>query len=477
MVSMARRATFCALWCVLSALKLCALREAHAQTEPATLLPSTIVQPADAARLAGIGDFAAAAEALENVGSALPPDARAIAWGQATQLRLALDDAPGAQRDLTRVLELARVEPTLRSRAWALVEYVGARCERSVPDTPGTSIAPAVVARRERLRECLRVYNEAAVFFGEDAPIDVRVRVRITTARVERALGDLIAARTLTRQAIALYRAAYPDDSAVDVDLDGHDPYTAMLDARRREAARSRPVGADRGGTSVGRSFEAAPPGGTYGERTPCEGSLDGVLPSSVRARACDAVAEGRLSVALDDQHRLDAPFPRWSSSGSRREYDAWVASTLTPWVDERVFRLQRLDGPLAAVIHTGSGAWALPAFATRAQAFLNFGLVIRSARPPPDIVQSPQLREILDGHNSGYDGAFVFIEEAVDGFMRCVRAATRVYASAWLRHCEAQLDTIDRRRFPLPDEATPALQTSTLSASQVRPSLARRLR
>jgi hypothetical protein len=388
-----------------------------------------------------------------------------IALGHVARLRLALDDAPRAEQAVSAALMLARAEPSVRPRAWALVEYVGARCERAVPAEPGGGVTPATIVRRERLRECLHGYREAA-FLADDAPVDVRARVRIATARVQRALGDDTAARSLTREAIALYRAARPDDPAVDVGLDGRDPYAAMLDAQRQEAARLRRSCPGCGGGTHGASGITSPFYEMREEPTPCDRPLDEATPSSATARACDAAAEGRMALALDHLRHLDSSAPRPPPRGSRRAYDAWVAATLTPWVEERVFRLRWLAGPLTAVVNTGRAARSPAALATLAQAFLDFSAVIAPSPPPPEIAANPLLLEAWNMSRCGSDPPhLVFVQTALEGFRRCALTAAAERETAWLRHCERRLYEIDRVRFPLPDEVTPAPRASKLSA------------
>ncbi len=436
-------------------------QDACAQAEPATLLPAAIERPDAAARLAGVGEFAAAANTLEQAAPALPADARAVALGHAARLRLALNDAPQAERDIAQALELARAEPAVRPRVWALVEHAGVRCERAAPGEPETGASPAAIERRARLRECLRIYRDAEPYLGDDAPVDVRVRLRVATARVARALGDLATARELTRRAIAIYRTAYPDDPAADFNLDGHDPYEGALEVQRREAARlgrPRPTY-----LSLGVASATHWPFSDVREGvSPCGAALDGVAAPSVRARACDAAAEGRMALALDHLRRLDSPPPAAPPGTPRRAYDEWVAATLVPWVIERQFRVGWLALPLTGVVNTGRASWAPPAFAAMAQALLNFARVLQPSPPPPEIAREPGLLYVWNANREEDSASSRCVDAATEMYRRCAVAAASAYEAAWLHHCEQRLHEIDRGRFPLPDEITPAPRAAT---------------
>lgn len=442
-----------------SAAMFCALLRASAsaaQGEPETLLPEAITVSASAAQHAAIGDFAEAAAALERAAPSLSAAPRAIALAQAALLRDALGDREGTARDLQETLALAATEPDARLRAWTLVERLGARCERGAPAVDSTSPdAPEALSRREHLRDCLRLYRDAATLLGDAAPVDVRIGVRIATARVERALGDLVAARSLTREAIALYRARWPDDPARDVGLDGADPYAAELAARRREAARLRRLERS---TSTGVSGIVGPWGETLEGLTLCDAPRDGMSPASERARACDAVAEGRLGLALDALNWLDAPMPRAppSVSLSREAYDAWARRALNSWVDERMFRLGWLAGPLSAVVNPGSAVHAPAAYAVIAQAYAVFAAETRRADQAPDVRQSP---ELLEAYDRQIDPGSAFENVGTQGYTRCRSAAIAARSPTWVRHCQARLNAIDGARFPLEDEITPSLR------------------
>lgn len=435
----------------------CALLRASAsaaQSEPETLLPDAITVSTSAAQHAAIGDFAEAAEALERTAPSRSTASRVVALAQAALLRDALGDREGTARDLHATLALASAEPEARLRAWTLVERLGARCERSAPAVDSTSPdAPETLSRREHLRECLRLYRDAATFLGDASPIDVRIGVRIATARAERALHDVVAARSLTREAIALYRARWPDDPAVDVGLDGADPYAAELAARRREAARLRRLGRS---ASTGVSGIVGPRGATHEGLTLCDAPRDQASPASERARACDAVAEGRLGLALDTLNRLDAPMPRAPLSPSREWYDTWARGALSPWVDERMFRLGWLSGPVAAVINTGSAVHAPAAYAVIAQAYADFAEELRRADQPPDMQRFP---ELLEAYDRQIDPGSAFVNVGTPGFALCRNAATAARSPTWVRHCQTRLNAIDSARFPLDDEITPSLR------------------
>ena len=442
-----------------SAAMFCALLRASAsaaQSEPETLLPEAITVSSPAAQHAAIGDFAEAAEALERAAPSLSAAPRAIALAQAALLRDALGDREGTARDLRETLALAATEPEARLRAWTLAERLGSRCERGAPAVDSTSPdAPEALSRREHLRDCLRLYRDAGTFLGDASPVDVRIGVRIATARVERALGDLAAARSLTREAIALYRARWPDDPARDVGLDGADPYAAELAARRREAARLRRLGRS---ASTGVSGIVGPWGETREGLTLCDAPRDGMSPASERARACDAVAEGRLGLALDTLNRLDAPVPRAppSMSPSREAYEAWAQRAFNPWVDERMFRLMWLSASIAAVNNTGSIAHAPTAYGVIAQAYADFAAETRRADQPPDTAQPSERFVAWDGE---FDPTRAFVNVGTDGFARCRITATAARSPTWVRHCQTRLNAIDGARFPLEDEITPSLR------------------
>lgn len=440
-----------------SAAMFCALLRASgsaAQGAPETLLPDAITVSTTAAQHAAIGNFAEAAEALERAAPSLSAAPRAIALTQATLLRDALGDREGTARDLQETFALASAEPETRQRAWTLVERLGSRCERGAPAIHSTSPdAPEALSRREHLRDCLRLYRDAATLFGDVSPVDVRIGVRIATARVERALHDVAAARSLTREAIALYRARWPDDPARDVGLDGADPYAAEVAARRREAARLRRLGRGVSGASSG---IVGPWGETLEGLALCDASREGRSPASERARACAAVAEGRLGLALEALNRLDAPMPRAPPSSSRETFDRWARSVLTPWSEEHLFRLSWLPGLFAAVVNTGSIAHAPAAYAMIAQAYADFAEETRRADQPPDTVHPSERFVAWDAE---FDPTRHFVDVGTFGFRRCRSTAITARSPTWVRHCEARLNAIDGARFPLEDEITPSLR------------------
>jgi hypothetical protein len=432
-----------------------------AQTEPETLLPDAITVVARAAHHAGTGDFVAAAEALEHDASTLAAVPRVVALAQATLLRDALDDHEGVTRNLRQTLELARTEPETRARAWALVERLGVRCERSAPAVDSTfPDAPETQARREHLRECLGLYRYAATFIGEDAPVDVRIGVRIATARVNRALQDIAAAQSLTREAIALYRQHWPDDPAVDVGLDGVDPYPAEIEAQRRaevrrreEARRFNARSRGGGGVAGGYSGIMSPFDMIMEGLTLCNAPRDGVSPASQRAQACEAIAEGRLGLVLDALRRLDAPRPRAWSFSSRREFDAWARREMNPWITERLFRTRWLAAPAIAVVNTGAVAQAPAALYVFAQSYLDLDASIYQTDRLPDI------RLVPESSYAENQAPRWFLHTAVTGFQRCRLNAIVARSPRWVRHCEEGLNKIDPQRFPVADEITPALR------------------
>lgn len=157
---------------------------------------------------------------------------------------------------------------------------------------------------------------------------------------------------------------------------------------------------------------------------------------------------------------------PVYSGPPDRRGYDHWVQSVLNPWV---VATVRELQGPLAyaysAIIHEHAPAWEIAAFERIAATLAAFGRRVRDARLPPFLARA-LVSGLCDTWNVPADEQSApYFEQAREGYRRCIRLSTHYRSTHSLYRCERALYDLDRARFPLPDELTPALTHRALAA------------
>lgn len=156
----------------------------------------------------------------------------------------------------------------------------------------------------------------------------------------------------------------------------------------------------------------------------------------------------------------LARSFPRFPGGG-RRAYDRWVQRVLTPFIQEQVRVLREdMTRQYTGVVNHHVPRWEVAAYNRLATMFYRFQQYIRTSPPPPDIARVPELLEAYNRCEGALRDCWEqpFVDTASEGFQRCLRTATNLREfNDYARECEAQLYAINRGRFPLADEFTPA--------------------
>lgn len=385
--------------------------------------PAPLDEPA-AARRVGLGDFAGAAEALEQR-AATATAAQAMAWrAAAVRLRLALGDDDAAVRSLDAAVVAASHDASLRAAAWSIVETVRARCDE-----------PAAEA------QCEALLRRSAERLGE-APLDVRMRALVASARAAASPDDrrrlgLDALRTFRRACEATTpraRCAVPD------------PFATLSQSVRRRERRAARIGAV---VEVGSVFES---------------TIDAVnAPTNPtpQDRAREAAAEAARLVWEVDARRLDEPVADPALPMSDAAWAQWSTRVLAPWVRAQVLTLTVLSEATWQARGLGGEhhATTTALVAERAVQFARRLERISARRVPADA-------DVLDVWDAPAPPWEAYLDGAREGFAACRDAAIRARRTALLARCERGLTDLDRARFPAADEivAEPSAATEPRS-------------
>jgi hypothetical protein len=442
---------------------------AHAQTEPSLLPDLVVTAPREAVQAASIGDTHRAAELLEAAATSfVDPTNRVRGFGDA--MRLAQGDLDMERRLVARLITEARSRSSAETQSLvrAYVEHYGRALERTVSSERNPLLQSDI------LRECHALYEDAAAALGDDAPVDVRIRALIARARVVRRLGDVRSGRDLTRRAIALYRTTYPDDPVTDDVVDDRDPWEIAQEQAIADRKRLLRIMHGRwfapGGTAewlpgthpgIGRVYLTL-----YWEReeTRCSAPLVGNSPESTRARACEAIAEGRMAFVLDDWHFMMQPLPGLPGSMTQEQCFEWVRAVHHRAWEAYSWRFYRVAYGLERVARTGANAWSPVVFATYAHLWRV--VATRSGGRHPCRTEEEEARfqrEQEDGR-----ARYMSITEqhynqmlprAIRALSICVRSAAFAHDGRWLTFCDENRARINRGLYPAFEEVTPALQ------------------
>ncbi len=165
-----------------------------------------------------------------------------------------------------------------------------------------------------------------------------------------------------------------------------------------------------------------------------------------------DAVAEAKFYLAELLYRRFMAQRLPTIPGTTRRAFDTWATTRLTPYIQERQGLLDQASAKYQEVIALHVPNWEIAAASRLADMYYQFAQTIRTSPVPPDVQHNTDL---LDAWNVMRDERTQpFMNTASTGFQACIRTSTAVHwFNEWSQLCERELNLIDRNRFPIADE------------------------
>lgn len=317
---------------------------------------------------ASLGEFARAAELIEQAAVEAPRDARVVAaMGTAAGYRVALGDTAAAGADARWLLGETGPSEASVERAFE----VGAALEG-----------------RQRWSEASQWYDALARRFPARAQWAVQARALVGLGRAYEALGDLGSAARSWQAAHARWPAAR---DALGIEGECASARTMEPGYHWEEPPPVRYVSGG-GGMMGGASGIVSPYGGVpYEDAEECVGRAGA---GDIERRLSD-FAEARLRLmrlAVDRCLVLDPGL--YPAPTERRAYDGWAGRRFTPMLRRWSGCLEEATERFADVLRLRVARWDLAADALIAGAYLRYARTVREAPVPSDVWRNRDLSE-----------------------------------------------------------------------------------
>ena len=177
-----------------------------------------------------------------------------------------------------------------------------------------------------------------------------------------------------------------------------------------------------------------------------------------------DATAEALFYLAeFSYQEFRQVRFPRYSGGRSLERVNRWAQTDFKEWVEEKMGKLRAAEAEynkiaaLSVTVREGlppltSPPWLIAAAARIGQMYRQFVDAFRDAPVPEEIDNDPELRDIYVGALD--EQSEPLQRQAIDKFEFCLRTSTNVrWFNEWSRTCEAELNVLNPRQYPLAAE------------------------
>ena len=177
-----------------------------------------------------------------------------------------------------------------------------------------------------------------------------------------------------------------------------------------------------------------------------------------------DAAAEALFYLAEFEFKEFEGVrFPRYSGGRSLERVNRWAQNEFKSWVEEKMAKLRAAEAEynkiaaLSVTIREGlppltSPPWLIAAAARIGQMYRQFVDAFREAPVPEEIDADPELRDIYVGALD--EQSEPLQRQAIDKFEFCLRTSTNVrWFNEWSRTCEAELNVLNPRQYPLAAE------------------------